>query len=78
MLVLTRKPGESLIIGDQVEITVLENHSNEVKLGIKAPRSVIVLRKEIYEDIRNENAQAAGGNQPLPADFAKRFKKGDR
>ena len=47
MLVIRRRPGESLVIGDDVEIEILESSPSQVKLGIRAPKSVVVLRKEI-------------------------------
>jgi carbon storage regulator len=47
MLVIRRRPGETLLIGDEIEIEILETGSSQVKLGIRAPKEVIVLRKEI-------------------------------
>jgi carbon storage regulator len=55
MLVLTRKPGESIIIFDDIEIRVLSIAHDKVKLGIRAPRRVPVFRKEIYVEIAQEN-----------------------
>ncbi|WP_010128298.1 carbon storage regulator CsrA [Haemophilus sputorum] len=52
MLILTRKIGESLIIGDNVEITVLSVRGNQVKLGVNAPKEIAVHRQEIYERIK--------------------------
>lgn len=51
MLILTRKIGESLLIGDNVEITVLSVRGNQVKLGVNAPKEVSVHREEIYQRI---------------------------
>ena len=59
MLVLTRKVGQALIVGDSVEITVLEVKGESVRLGISAPRSICVLRKEVRDQVREENIQAA-------------------
>ncbi|MFM1920932.1 MAG: carbon storage regulator [Candidatus Hydrogenedentota bacterium] len=59
MLVLTRKENESIMVGDEVEVKVLDLKENQVKLGIVAPRSVAVHRKEVYLAIQEENAQAA-------------------
>ena len=59
MLVLSRKTNESIIIGDNVEIKIVEVKGEYVKLGITAPRSISVHRKEIYEAIKRENEQAA-------------------
>ncbi len=58
MLILNRKPGESIIIGEDIEITVLEVEENRVKIGIDAPRDINILRKEIYIDIREENKKS--------------------
>ncbi len=55
MLVLTRKPDQSIIIGSDIEITVLEVRGEQVRLGIRAPRSVAVHRKEVFEQINNEH-----------------------
>ncbi|MDG6882540.1 Carbon storage regulator [Phocoenobacter uteri] len=52
MLILTRKLGESLLIGDEVEVTVLSVRGSQVKLGIKAPKEVSVHREEIYKQIK--------------------------
>ena len=59
MLVLTRKEDESIMIGDDIEVKVLELKESQVKLGIVAPKSVAVHRREIYQAIQAENAQAA-------------------
>lgn len=55
MLVLSRKKGEALIIGDDVEITILEIMHDAIKIGIKAPREIGVLRKELYVSVENMN-----------------------
>ncbi len=60
MLILTRKSGEGLFIGDDIRITVLEIRGKQIRLGIEAPTSVVVLREEIYRRIQEENLQAAG------------------
>lgn len=59
MLVLTRKINQSIIIGDDVEVVVLEVRGEQVRLGIRAPKSVAVHRKEIYEQIQAENRAAS-------------------
>jgi len=56
MLILTRRIGETLMIGDDVQITVLGSHGNQVKLGINAPKEVAVHREEIYQRIQHEKA----------------------
>ena len=58
MLVLKRKIGETVMIGDDIEITVLGKEGDTVKLGIRAPRTVRVYRQEIYEEIKAENKSA--------------------
>lgn len=62
MLVLTRKLHQSIIIGDGIEVVVLEVRGEQVRLGIKAPRDVTVHRKEIYEQIHEENEGAAAAD----------------
>ena len=59
MLVLTRKPDQSIMVGNEIEITVLEVRGEQVRLGIRAPRSVTVHRKEVFEQIRLENQNAS-------------------
>ena len=59
MLALTRKRGESLVLNNDIEVTVLEIRGDQVKLGVKAPRQVPVYRKEVYLQIQKENEAAA-------------------
>ena len=59
MLVLSRKLNESIMIGDQIEIVVLDVREGSVRLGIKAPRDVSIHRQEVYAEIRQQNALAA-------------------
>ena len=58
MLALSRKQGESIVIGNNIEITVLEAKGDQVKIGISAPKSVPVYRKEIYAQIQEANREA--------------------
>ena len=58
MLALARKSNESIMLGNDIEITVLEIKGDQVKLGIKAPKTVPIYRKEIYLQIQEENRQA--------------------
>uniref|UniRef100_A0A7C3UVV1 Translational regulator CsrA n=1 Tax=Desulfobacca acetoxidans TaxID=60893 RepID=A0A7C3UVV1_9BACT len=60
MLILTRKSGEGLFIGDNIRITILEIRGKQIRLGIEAPPNVVVLREEIYRRIQEENLQASG------------------
>lgn len=67
MLVLTRKPDQSIMVGTDIEITVLEVRGEQVRLGIRAPRNVTVHRKEVFEQIRLENQNAtATATDSLP------------
>lgn len=59
MLVLTRKVGESINIGNDIKITIINLEGGQVRLGIEAPKDVIVHREEIYNKIMEENRQAA-------------------
>ncbi len=65
MLVLTRKEDESIMIGDNIEVKVLDLKESQVKLGIVAPKSVAVHRREVYLAIQAENAQAASAAQEI-------------
>jgi carbon storage regulator len=58
MLIITRKKGESLMIGDDIEIIVSKIDDGSVKIGIKAPKDVSILRKELYEQVEQENKEA--------------------
>ena len=57
MLILTRRVGETLVIGDDITITVLGVRGNQVRVGVTAPKDVSVHREEIYERIKKEKAQ---------------------
>ena len=59
MLILSRKKDESILIGSDIEITVVSVQGDQVKLGIKAPKQVDVYRKELFEEIQHENKEAA-------------------
>ena len=59
MLILTRKSGESITIGDDVKITVVEVKGKQVRIGIDAPRSYTIHREEVYISIQEENRRAA-------------------
>jgi carbon storage regulator len=62
MLVLTRKPGQSIMIGDGVEVQVLSVAGEKVRLGITAPRDVSIFRNEVYDRIESESAGSTGGD----------------
>ncbi|MCC7105648.1 MAG: carbon storage regulator CsrA [Chloroflexi bacterium] len=59
MLVLTRRPGEAILIGPDVEVVVLSADPQQVRLGIRAPREVAVLRRELLQQVQTENRHAA-------------------
>ena len=61
MLILTRRVGETLMIGDEVTVTVLGVKGNQVRIGVNAPKDVSVHREEIYERIKNEQKEANQG-----------------
>ena len=75
MLILSRKLDEKIMIGDDVEITIIEIRKDVVKLGISAPRAVPVHRQEVYEEIQEENLKAAKiekeGVEVLPESLTK-------
>lgn len=58
MLILTRRPGESLYVGDSIRITVLSLQGRQVKIGIDLPADMIVYREEIYQRVKEENRRA--------------------
>lgn len=60
MLILSRKPGESIMIGDDIEVHLIEMEDGKVKLGIDAPKNIDILRKELYRQVGEENAKALG------------------
>jgi carbon storage regulator len=66
MLVLTRKPGQSIMIGDGVEVQVLSVAGEKVRLGITAPRDVSIFRNEVYDRIESENS--IGGSEDTEED----------
>ncbi len=56
MLILTRKPGETIVIGDNIKVTILSVASKQIRIGIDAPKDITVHREEIYNKIQAENA----------------------
>ncbi len=69
MLYLTRKIGESVVINDDIEVTVVDIRGKSIKLGFTFPAHASVLRREIYERIQEENRAAAGGRDALADAF---------
>jgi carbon storage regulator len=70
MLILTRRVGETLMIGDEVTVTVLGVKGNQVRIGVNAPKEVSVHREEIYMRIQAEKVRANRISKPLMADKA--------
>ncbi len=64
MLALARKVNESIIIGNDVEVTILEIKGDQIKIGVNAPKSVPIYRKELYIQIQEENKQAVAAVDP--------------
>ena len=73
MLVLTRKSNQSVMIGDNTEVTVLSIMGEKVRIGIQAPREIPVFRKEIYLEIQQENAAARASARAEVDDALKRL-----
>lgn len=65
MLVLTRRPGESIIVGENIVVTVIEIKGGQVRIGIDAPREVDVYREEIYEQVKQENLSAIANAEQI-------------
>ncbi|MEM8902486.1 MAG: carbon storage regulator CsrA [Actinomycetota bacterium] len=74
MLVLSRRKGESVIIGDNVTITVVDVRGDQIRLGIDAPRSVKVYREEVYRQVVAEN-EAAARSVDAAADVIRRARR---
>jgi len=64
MLILTRRVGEALIIGDQIKITALNIRDNQVRLGIAAPKDISIHREEVYQRIQEERQERLQRDQP--------------
>jgi carbon storage regulator len=82
MLVLARRLNESIVIGDEIEVVVIDIKGDQVKLGIKAPKNITVHRKEIYDEIQQENVAALSSQMKPEAlkdlsDFLTKGRSGD-
>ena len=73
MLVLTRKSNQSVMIGDDIEVTVLSIIGEKVRIGIQAPREIPVFRKEVYLEIQQQNVAARASAQAEVNDALKRL-----
>lgn len=78
MLVLSRQRDETIMIGDDIEITVVDIRGDKVRLGINAPRHVQVHRKEVYEAIQRENAEASKVQVDDLNEANKNLRRGER
>ncbi|MGI6123178.1 MAG: carbon storage regulator CsrA [Acetivibrionales bacterium] len=77
MLVLTRKKGQSLMIGHDIELSVIDIQGDQVRIGINAPKNVTIHRKEIFEEIKKENLSAIAGKDTNIQVLNEKFKKKD-
>lgn len=69
MLVLNRKKGESIFVGDNIQIMVVDVQGDNIKIGIEAPREVAIYREEIYKEIVSSNLEAARGKPGKDQDY---------
>jgi carbon storage regulator len=76
MLVLTRKPNESIMIGDEIELFILSVTGEKVRIGIEAPREIPVFRKEVWLAIRQEDAAAGPSARAEVNEALKRLTEG--
>ncbi len=77
MLVLTRKKGQSMMIGHDIELTIIDIQGDQVRVGIKAPKNIVIHRKEIYEEIRKENLSAVASKDTNIQLLNDKFKKNE-
>ena len=69
MLVITRRKDESLLIGDDIEIKIVKVEDGSVRLAISAPSDITILRKEVFERVKEENKEAISGNLDILKEF---------
>ncbi|WP_257912169.1 carbon storage regulator [Campylobacter lari] len=75
MLILSRKENESIKIGDDIEIKVVQTGKGYTKIGIEAPKSLMILRKELIEQVKSENLHAISDETIKLDDLSKKLKK---
>ena len=78
MLVLTRKSNQSIMIGNDIEVSVLSIMGEKVRIGIQAPRDIPVFRKEVYLEIQQEEASPPNGRREVDAALEKLGDSGDK
>jgi carbon storage regulator len=71
MLIKKKKKDQTLVIGDNIEVTVLDIQGDQIRIGVEAPKSVKIFRKELYLEIQEENKNAAKHSAQIPADDLK-------
>lgn len=76
MLVLSRKKGQSIMIGHDIEVSIVEVQGDQIRIGINAPKNVAIHRKEVYEEIISENRQAAAN--PVDPEAIRNIKIADQ
>ena len=69
MLVLSRKPGQSILIGDNIEIQIIEVQGDQIRIGISAPRDISIVRKELIAEVRQTNREAVVDNSRISLEF---------
>lgn len=77
MLVLTRRPGESIVIGQNIVVTVIEIKGGQVRIGIDAPRDIQVHREEVFEQVRQQNIAAVASAEDAKKAIGDRERPGD-
>ncbi|CUU69361.1 carbon storage regulator [Campylobacter hyointestinalis] len=75
MLILTRKNGEAVQIGADIEIKIIESSKNSVKIGIEAPKSILILRSELVNEVAISNQKASATGKNSLDELSKKFQK---
>ncbi|NLX71092.1 MAG: carbon storage regulator CsrA [Clostridiales bacterium] len=76
MLVLSRKPGQAILIGDNIEIQIIEIQGEQIRIGINAPRDITIVRKELIDEVKQTNREAVVGSSHISLeDLGKVIKK---
>ncbi|RAZ55210.1 carbon storage regulator CsrA [Campylobacter hyointestinalis] len=75
MLILTRKNGEAVQIGTDIEIKIIESSKNSVKIGIEAPKSILILRSELVNEVAISNQKASATGKNSLDELSKKFQK---